>query len=77
MDEDELISSMNTHFLESLLHKIGRRDLCIKIEMYYIKRQAKMSDDTKASHKTNHSMEIQHENNCSINTYVSQRLILA
>ena len=49
---------MNTQFLESLLHKIGRRDLCIKIEMYYIKRHAKMSDDTKASHKTNHSMKI-------------------
>ena len=57
MNEEEPISSMNTHFLESLLLKIGRRDLCIKIEMYYIKRHAKMSDDTKASHKTNHSMK--------------------
>ena len=53
MYDEDLISSSDTHYLESLLHKFGRKDLCTKIEKYHMKRNAQLSDDSKASIKIN------------------------
>ena len=53
MYDEDLISSADTMYLESLLHKIGRRDLCTKIEKYHMKRNVQLSDDSKASIKIN------------------------
>ena len=53
MYDEDLISSTDTKYLERLLLKFGRKDLCTKIEKYHMKRNAQLSDDSKASIKIN------------------------